>query len=225
MVSSFQALSETLEQQRQRPATHRDRLRLRIGPGWLWLLFPATLCLAITRQSLWIDEGFTVWFASHRTFHSFLTVLIGSRGAPGDPQLILYLLHIWAWIKVFGSSELSLRAANLPSAIIFIGAMGWASRRLFWHANLWAISCLSPFFWFYLNEARPYAALIAFSSVATVALLAYLADPLRYRRAAPWFCFAALLLAWGSHILAAFLFPPLIALAAISIIENPELKS
>jgi len=222
---SLQGLPDTLERKPQGATPSHEPAKFRINRKLLWLLFPATLCLGITRQSLWIDEGFTVWFASHRAFHSFLAVLIGTRGAAGDPQLIFYLLHAWAWIKVFGSSELSLRAANVPFAVLFIGAMGWASRRLFWHPNLWALFCLSPFFWFYLNEARPYAALIAFSSVASVALIAYLVDPGRYGRTAPWYCFAALLLAWGSHILAAFLFPPLTILVAITLIETPNLRS
>src|SRR5262245_34863784 len=60
-----------------------------------WLSLPVTLCLAITRQSLWIDEGFTFWFASRGGFQSFLKTVIGARSAPGDPQFILYLLHVW----------------------------------------------------------------------------------------------------------------------------------
>src|SRR5215475_10334783 len=89
----------------------------------VWLVFPLTLALAITRQSLWIDEGFTVWFASHSDLHSFFKALIGSRGAPGDPQFILYLLHMWGWIKLFGAGELSVRAANIPFAAVFIYTM------------------------------------------------------------------------------------------------------
>src|SRR5262249_42521690 len=154
----LQGLPDTLERQ-QRANAALQPWHLRISPKLIWLLFPATLYLGITRQSLWIDEGFTVWFASHRSLHSFLTALIVSRGSPGCPQLIFYPLHVWVWIKVFGSSELSLRAANIPFAVFFIGAMSWASRRLFWNSNLWALFCLSPFFWFYLNEARPYSAL------------------------------------------------------------------
>lgn len=222
---SLQGLPDTLERQPQRATPSHESSKFRVSSKLLWLLVPATLCLGITRQSLWIDEGFTVWFASHRSFHSFFTALIGTRGSAGDPQLIFYLLHVWTWIKVFGSSELSLRAANVPFALLFIGAMGWASRRLFWHPNLWALFCLSPFFWFYLNEARPYAALIAFSSVASIALIAYLVDPVRYGRAAPWYCLIALLLAWGSHILAAFLFSPLTILVVITLIETPNLRS
>ena len=196
-----------------------------IVPLLIWLCFPITLALAITRQSLWIDEGFTVWFASHSSFHAFFAALIGSRGAAGDPQFIFYLLHMWGWIKLFGSSELSLRAANIPFAIIFVCAMGWASRHLFWNRNLWALFCLSPFFWFYLNEARPYVALLAFSSVASVALLAYLIDPARCCKAAPWFCLIALFLAWGAHILAMFLFPALLVLIVTTLVGNSTLKS
>lgn len=190
-----------------------------------WLIFPVTLALAITRQSLWTDEGFTVWFASHGSFHSFLRALVGSRSAPGDPQFIFYLLHMWGWIKLFGASELSLRAANIPFAVIFIYTMSWASRRLFWNCNLWAMFCLSPFFWFYLNEARPYVALLAFSSVASVALLAYLIDPGRYHESAPWFCLIALFLAWGTHILAAFLFPTLLVLTVAAIVRDSKLRA
>lgn len=191
----------------------------------VWMCFPITLGLAITRQSLWIDEGFTVWFAYHGDFQSFLRSMIGTRGEPGDPQFIFYLLHIWGWIKLFGASELSLRAANIPFAVICAYSLHWASRHLFWSNHLWALFCLSPFFWFYLNEARPYAAIMAFSSVACVALLAYLADPFRYGKHAPWYCLIALFLGWGMHILTFFLFPVLLILVAMSVYGNPELRS
>ena len=188
----------------------------------VWLIFPLTLALAITRQSLWTDEGFTVWFASHQSFHSFFASVIGSRGAPGDPQFIFYLLYMREWIRLLGTSELLLRAANIPFAVILVYTMSWASRRFFWNANLWALFCLSPFFWFYLNEARPYVALIAFSSVASVALLAYLIEPERYHATAPWFCLIALFIAWGMHILAIFLGPALLVLVAITTVRDPK---
>jgi len=194
-------------------------------PFLISLTVPLTLGLAITRQSLWTDEGFTVWFASHSSLSSFLQALIGSRGAPGDPQFIFYLLHIWAWIKLFGCSELSLRSANIPFAAIFIYSMTWASQRLFWNRHLWVLFCLSPFFWFYLNEARPYIALLSFASAATVALLAFFVDPERYGKTAPRLCLSALFLAWGAHILAAFLFPTLLILVLAMINSDSKLKS
>jgi len=186
-----------------------------------WLVFPLTIIFAITRQSLWTDEGFTVWFASHRSLSTFFSALIGSPGAPGDPQLIFYLLYMWGWIKAFGTSELALRAANIPFAILFIGTMAWASRNLLRRPGLWVYFCLSPFFWFYLNEARPYVALLAFSSVASVALLAYLLNPLEYKVLGPWACLVALLWALGTHIMAAFLLPTLLVLVALTVMGDP----
>jgi hypothetical protein len=183
---------------------------------FLWLLFPVTLGLAITRQSLWIDEGYTVWFASHRSITTFFSALIGSPGAPGDPQMLFYLFYMWAWVKPFGESEWALRAANIPFAILFMVTLSWASRHLLRQPNLWVFFCLSPFFWFYLNEARPYVALLAFSAVSIIALLAYLMHSAEYRTSAPWWCLIALLLACGTHIMGAFLFPSMVVLAALT---------
>ena len=196
----------------------------RLGRKLIWLVFPVTLSLAITRQSLWLDEGSTVWFASHRSIASFFSALIGLPGAPGDAQLIFYLLYMWGWIKLFGRSELALRAANIPFAMLFMGTMSWASRRLLKQPNLWVLFCLSPFFWFYLNEARPYVMLLAFSTVASVALLAYLISPNKYKVFAPWYCLIALLFAWGTHIMAAFVFPSVLVLAAATVAGEPSVR-
>lgn len=196
----------------------------RLAQALAWLLVPLTLCLAITRQSLWPDEAFTAWFASHASFKSFFCTLVGSPGRPGDSQIIFYLLYMWGWVKLLGQSELALRAANIPFAVLYIGAAAWASRKLLKQPNLWVFFCLNPFFWYYLNEARPYVALLAFSTFATVALLAYLMDPLEYRTLAPWCCLIALFFAWGLHIMAAFLFPSLAVLTALVAFTEPTAR-
>ena len=141
---------------------------------------PALLGLAITHQSLWMDEGSTVWFASHQGIASFFSSLVGSRGAPGDPQMLFYLLYMWGWIKMWGTSEVALRAANIPFAVLLLVTMRWASLRLFARSNAWLLLCLSPFVWFYMNEARPYIAVMSFSTLAVVAMLAYLMGPANY---------------------------------------------
>ena len=190
----------------------------------LWLLFSALLALAITRQSLWMDEGATVWFASHKSIVSFFSALIGVRGAPGDAQMLFYLLYMWGWVKLWGTSELALRAANIPFAIVLVAAVCWASATLFRRPHAWMLLSLSPFVWFYMNEARPYMAVMSFSAVAIVAVLAYLMDHIMYRVFAPWCCLVALLLAWGSHIVAAFLFPSLVFLIAATAKQDPALR-
>jgi hypothetical protein len=190
-----------------------------------WAVLPVTFGLAITHQSLWMDEGYTVWFAAHKTIGSFFTALVGAPGATGDPQLLFYLLYMWGWVKVFGQSEFALRAANIPFALIFLGAMGWAAQKFLKVSNLWVLFCLCPFFWFYLNDARPYVALMAFSAVSVVALLAYLTEPAEYEKRAPWWCLIGLLLTWGTHILGALLFPALITLVVLAVRSDSELRS
>lgn len=191
---------------------------------FLWLLLPVALGFAITRQSLWIDEGYTVWVASHQSFASFFSTVLGSPGSPGDAQMIFYLLYMWIWVKVFGATEIALRAANIPFALLLVGTVGWASRQLLRRPNAWVIVCLSPFMWFYVNEARPYVAVMAFSAVALVAMLAYLMDPARYRVLAPVCCLTALIFACGNHILAAFLFPSLVFTAVATAKEDVSVR-
>jgi len=145
------------------PERHRTQL-LMLSP---WLLLLLTIALAVTRQSLWIDEGFTSWFVSRASFKSFLRSLIGPP--PGDAQLLFYLSYMWGWVNIFGRSEVALRAANTPFFLLMIGSVAWASRRLLQRPYLWVLFCLSPFVWFYLNEARPYIAVIAFSTTTVVA--------------------------------------------------------
>ena len=190
----------------------------------LWLLVPLTLYFAISRQSLWMDEGYTVWFASHDGFRSFFRSLIGSPGSPGDPQMLFYLSYMWGWVKIFGRSEEALRAANIPFFMLLIVSAEWASRRLLQQPYLWALFCLSPFVWFYLNEARPYAALTSFSTAALVALLAYVVHPAEHRSWAPWCCLIATLFACGSHILGVFLIPSMVVLVAETARTDPSFR-
>ena len=75
--------------------------------------------------------------------------------------MLFYLSYMWGWIKIFGRSEVALRAANIPFFLLLVGSAAWASRRLLQRPYLWVLFCLSPFVWFYLNEARPYAAVTA----------------------------------------------------------------
>jgi hypothetical protein len=205
-------------------ATSRVKID-RIAQALLWLAVPLTAIMAVTRQSIWMDEGYTVWFAAHQKLSSFFPALIGAPGSTGDPQMLFYLLYMWGWTKIFGYSELALRAANVPFFIILLLAVGWATKELAGAANLWIVVCMSPFVWFYLNDARPYVALMAFAAAAIVSLMAYLLNQARYGKTAPWICLISLLLAWGTHILAAFLVPALVVLVLAAAMENPELKA
>jgi hypothetical protein len=184
----------------------------------LMLMTAVVLCMAITEQSLWIDEADTAYFASHDTLTNLFSRLTAFRTA--EPQKPLYLMYIWGWAKLFGTSEYALRAANLPFAILLVVALGWTSWRLLGRPVLWVVFCLSPFVWFYMNEARPYIAIVACAAVSTGALMAYLAERETYGKIAPWLCLSALWIAFGLNMLSALLAPSLMILVIFAAKES-----
>jgi hypothetical protein len=178
------------------------------------------LCLCISNQSLWMDEAIMAYFASHGGPAAMFSTVTSLREGSADPQMPLYIFYLWGWAKFFGTSEYALRAANMPFAILLVAALGWTSWRALGRPVLWIVSCCSPFVWFYMNEARPYMAIMACSAVSTGALLVYFAERDRYAKIAPWVCLSALLIAWGLQMLSAFLAPSLIVLAVLAMKEK-----
>jgi hypothetical protein len=170
-----------------------------------------TLSLSITRQSLWIDEAVMAYFAAYSDLKSMVATVTQLRTS--DPQMPLYIMYLWGWAQLFGTSEYALRAANIPFAMVLVGASAWTSWRVLGRPVLWVVFSVSPFVWFYMNEARPYIAIMAFSAVSTGYLMAYFIAPGRYAKIAPWLCLSALWIACGLQMLSVFLAPSLIALA------------
>src|SRR4051812_20736322 len=72
-----------------------------------WGYTPA-LILSISSYSLWTDEAYSALLASQTSLanlgHSLLS------GGSSDLQLSLYYLYLFLWAKLFGSSELAIRA-------------------------------------------------------------------------------------------------------------------
>jgi hypothetical protein len=166
-------------------------------------LVGAALCLAISNQSLWIDEGVAVWLASQSSVRGLFSTL--NRLNTSDPQMPLYLFYMWFWTRLFGTGEIALRASNIPFALLLSYAFSWASCRLFRSRVLWLLVGLSPFLWVYMNEARPYIPVAGCSTVCVLAAKAYVADRERYGRTAPWICIVSLLLLCASYMLGVFL--------------------
>lgn len=174
----------------------------------------AILALAITRQSLWIDEAWTAWFAAHANILSVLHALAWAKGS--DAQMPGYLLYMHAWVTLFGRSEPALRFANLPFAVLLLSSLSWVSVVLLKRPYAWTVVILSPFLWFYMDEARPYVLLMAVSSVVAAAVLAYRMEPPRYHRAGPWVAMASFTAAFASYALAAFLAPTVLLFLVVS---------
>lgn len=143
----------------------------------LGVMFLAVLTglLAVSSQSLWIDEGNAAIKAIQESWHSFLSLLIKEKGS--DLQMPGYMAMLWAWAKIFGQTEYALRAMNIPWYLLGIGAVLYFLRLPFSvRMGMAAFLLLSPFCWFYLDEARPYAMQIGTASLTVCALYNILFD-------------------------------------------------
>lgn len=154
------------------------------------LLAGAVACMAISSESFWIDEAETALKAVAPTLHGAWRVLYAEHNS--NMQLPAYMLYIWAWARLFGVSEIGLRAANLPWFFLGIFAIVHFLRR---HPGLRSATlllyCLHPFLWFYLNEARPYVMQLSGSLLVAGALFTGLEEEANAFGSAWWWLFAS----------------------------------
>jgi len=122
----------------------------------------AMACAAISTQSFWIDEAHTAWEAIQPTLPQWWREMVADHGS--NLQMPLYMLYTWAWEKIFGHSEWWMRAANIPW--LLLGLLAVARRRPIWLV----ITIASPFAWYCMDEARPYAMQIGTSLLILAAL-------------------------------------------------------
>jgi len=134
-----------------------------------------------------------------------------------DLQMPLYMLYMWAWEKLFGHSEWVLRMANLPWFVFAVIAFSGTAARIERRGNSpWSLRSpgfvislflvlFSPFTWYYLDEARPYAMQIGASLLIASSLLrlaqvppAPPPSPPRPRSPLIGFCLGAVLLCGSS---------------------------
>jgi uncharacterized membrane protein len=120
------------------------------------LVFVALIgVIAVSNQSLWIDEGNSAMKAIQPSFMLFWEKMKELSGS--DLQMPLYMGLLWAWEKIFGHSEYALRSLNIPFFTLSAGILLYlwdAERRL--KLAFVFLMCFSPMLWVYLDEARPY---------------------------------------------------------------------
>jgi hypothetical protein len=145
--------------------------------GRMWLFAAVSglvFALAISRQSFWIDELYSASAARQPTLDTLWREQLSGMGS--NLQAPLYMIWIWMCGKIVGASEVALRAVNLFWLVTGMLALMWALAR---HRSLqlamFMAAALSPFAWYYLNEARPYAmqigtSLVVFASLFRLAL-------------------------------------------------------
>lgn len=124
---------------------------------------------AITSQSLWIDEANGALKAIQPTWSNFWDVMLKEKGS--DMQMPGYLLALWGWEKLVGSSEWALRSLNIVWLTLGLWAFLFRLQQpVGVRVAVASITALSAFTWAYLDEARPYAMQIGSSSLIAVAL-------------------------------------------------------
>jgi mannosyltransferase len=152
-------------------------------------------------QSIWLDESATLALVD-RGFSGMLSHLSASESAPP-----LYYVLVWAWTKVVGAGPLGFRSFSALVGTVTIPVLYVAGRQVSWRAGVWAaaLATVNPAMYYYSQEARAYALLIALSAVAYVLWQRALLEP-SGRRLALWALASALALL--THYFAAFLFLP-----------------
>ena len=157
---------------------------------WIVILLGISLMaglLAVSQESLWIDEGCSAFYATQPDFGSLADAMKRETGS--DAQVPFYVAYLWAWDKGFGHGEWTLRAANLPWLLLGNAALLFSMRRAGVRrgvATLFILAAaLSPFLSFYLNQARCYTMQYATACMVLAYLMEVSADPGRAFQWAP----------------------------------------
>lgn len=182
-----------------KPLTEPARL------GLFALLQVAVMLVAISNESLWIDEFWTAHFGAMPSFKSFYELLI----VPSGSQTPLHFLHFYLWGQLSPASEFVFRLANLPMFVVGQLALYAALRdqpKPFAYSFL-ALSALHPMVWQYANEARPYLLMVAGAQMMLAYLLRLHNNGTRHRPTEPVFLLLFVvggILLFGASLLGAF---------------------
>jgi hypothetical protein len=139
---------------------------------WWWVGILLVYTAAISSESFWIDEALTGTKAREATWGGWWRRISGEKMS--DLQMPFYMASMWGYAKIFGTGEWTLRMMNLPWMVIGVGAFMRSFTQNHQRAAAGVVLTLSPFAWYYLNEARPYAmqlgaALLVFAALRILA--------------------------------------------------------
>lgn len=156
---------------------------------WVVLLCCVVPALAISSQSYWIDEALTAAKASSPTLAMWWERMATEKAS--DLQMPLYMLTTWGVAQLFGTAEWVLRAANLPwfAAGLMAFTFSFRGRQRILAA---AVGALSPFAWFYLDEARPYAMQLGASLLVAASIRQLTKDAENAAKPTTWLAFFAI---------------------------------
>ena len=121
-----------------------------------WAVSALVLVLSVKGNSIWMDECLT-YIVSNESWKKVVnSVLFRGDAVSGTP---LYFFVAYPWCRVFGFGEYAMRSINLlmiPPLLIGAGKLLRSMKLPQWMVVFFAFN---PVLLFYMNEARPYAAL------------------------------------------------------------------
>lgn len=124
------------------------------------------LIAGINAKSLWYDECLVYRYINFPNAKEVLKKALDASGS--EKQMPLFLLFAWAWSQIFGLSEIAMRSVNVLPAFLY-AICGYrianivCKKKKVWLGSMFFL--LNPIFIAYLNEARPYIALLAFALI------------------------------------------------------------
>jgi hypothetical protein len=127
----------------------------------------AFVTLAPSGQSLWIDEGHAAEIFQNPDFHKVVVSTISDAGS--QAQMPGFILSAWLGSRLLGAGEYEMRLPNLIWGWLAVVLL-WLTGRMVSSASLPVLLASSPFLWFYMDEARPYAMQIAGGAASAYAL-------------------------------------------------------
>ncbi len=174
----------TNEQARPGPATPDSPGPCLPGEWVLLWLLGLVLILAVSQQSLWIDEFYTASNSGHASLREWWQGL--ATGLGSNLQTPCYMFFMWLWVKVAGDSEWALRAAGLIWLVPGLVAMASGFPRRTQRMAVMLAAVTSAFVWYYAGEARPYAMQLGVSCLVFAALHRLGREELSARQQSRW---------------------------------------
>lgn len=120
----------------------------------------------LTHQSLWYDEGMSLYYVNGMSLQETLSRILGREA--GDKYQPLYYLMLFCWRSVFGVSEFALRSLSAFLGVGSVIVIFFTVLRLYGRKHaIWSslILGLSSFGVYYSQETRAYALLLFLAAV------------------------------------------------------------
>jgi uncharacterized membrane protein len=131
----------------------------------------------LTSQSLWYDEGWSLFYSDGGSLHEIIVKLHATASSERFQPLYFVLLFVWRLI--FGTSEFTLR---IFSVLLFIAgiSIGYVMIKSLWgkKAALFFVSFLSisSFAIIYSQEVRPYALMFSSSMLQVYCIVSVMGN-------------------------------------------------